>query len=248
MRELVSIIMPSYNAEKFIKESINSVLAQTYQNWELLITDDVSKDNTVSIVKQYAKNEPRIKLVEKTNNGGAGVARNDSILRARGRYIAFLDSDDLWMPEKLSKQISFMQHNKVPFSYTGYQKFTGDKKLLGEIIPPAETTYNELLNSNVIGCLTAIYDCQEIGKQFMPTIRKRQDMALWLHILKLTPKATGIQESLAYYRVDVGMSSNKIEILKWQWRLYREVEQLSIIKSLKHFVIYALKGYLKYKK
>ena len=248
MQELVSIIMPSYNAEKFIRESINSVLAQTYQNWELLITDDVSKDNTVSIVKQYAKNEPRIQLVEKTNNGGAGVARNDSILRAKGRYIAFLDSDDLWMPEKLSKQISFMQHNNVPFSYTGYQKFTGDKKLLGEIIPPAETTYNELLNSNVIGCLTAIYDCQEIGKQFMPTIRKRQDMALWLHILKLTPKAVGIQESLAYYRVDVGMSSNKIEMLKWQWRLYREVEQLSIIKSLKHFVIYALKGYLKYKK
>lgn len=240
--------MPSYNAENFIEESINSVLAQTYQNWELLITDDVSKDNTVSIVKQYAKNEPRIKLVEKTNNGGAGVARNDSILRAKGRYIAFLDSDDLWMPEKLSKQISFMQHNNVPFSYAGYQKFTGDKKLLGEIIPPAETTYNELLNSNVIGCLTAIYDCQEIGKQYMPTIRKRQDMALWLHILKLTPKAVGIQESLAYYRVDVGMSSNKIEMLKWQWRLYREVEQLSIIKSLKHFVIYALKGYLKYKK
>ena len=248
MQELVSIIMPSYNAEKFIEESINSVLAQTYQNWELLITDDVSKDNTVAIVKRYAKNEPRIRLVEKSNNGGAGVARNDSILRAKGRYIAFLDSDDLWMPEKLSKQISFMQNNKVPFSYTGYQKFTGDKKLLGEIIPPAEITYNELLNSNVIGCLTAIYDCQEIGKQYMPTIRKRQDMALWLHILKLTPKAVGIQESLAYYRVDVGMSSNKVEMLKWQWRLYREVEQLSVIKSLKHFVIYALKGYLKYKK
>lgn len=240
--------MPSYNAEKFIEESINSVLAQTYQNWELLITDDVSKDNTVAIVKRYAKNEPRIRLVEKSNNGGAGVARNDSILRAKGRYIAFLDSDDLWMPEKLSKQISFMQNNKVLFSYTGYQKFTGDKKLLGKIIPPAEITYNELLNSNVIGCLTAIYDCQEIGKQYMPTIRKRQDMALWLHILKLTPKAVGIQESLAYYRVDVGMSSNKVEMLKWQWRLYREVEQLSVIKSLKHFVIYALKGYLKYKK
>lgn len=240
--------MPSYNVEKFIEESINSVLAQTYQNWELLITDDVSKDNTVSIVKKYAKNEPRIHLVEKTNNGGAGQARNDSILRAKGRYIAFLDSDDLWMPEKLSKQISFMQHKKLAFSYTGYQKFTGDKKLLGEIIPPAETTYNELLNSNVIGCLTAIYDCQEIGKQYMPTIRKRQDMALWLDILKLTPKAVGIQESLAYYRVDVGMSSNKIEMLKWQWRLYREVEQLSIIKSLKYFLNYALKGYLKYKK
>jgi hypothetical protein len=152
------------------------------------------------------------------------------------------------MPEKLSKQISFMQNNKVPFSYTGYQKFTGVKKLLGEIIPPAETTYNELLNSNVIGCLTAIYDCRELGKQYMPTIRKRQDMALWLHILKLTPKAVGIQESLAYYRIDVGMSSNKVEMLKWQWRLYREVEHLSVIKSLKHFVIYALKGYLKYKK
>ncbi|MGY8836790.1 MAG: glycosyltransferase family 2 protein [Enterobacterales bacterium] len=248
MQELVSIIMPSYNAERFIEESINSVLSQTYQNWELLITDDVSKDNTVAIVKQYAINEPRIRLVEKSNNDGAGVARNDSILRAKGRYIAFLDSDDLWVHEKLSKQISFMQNNNVPFSYTGYQKFTGDKKLLGEIIPPAEITYNELLNSNVIGCLTAIYDCQAIGKQYMPTIRKRQDMALWLHILKLTPKAVGLQESLAHYRVDVGMSSNKAEMLKWQWRLYREVEQLSVIKSLKHFVIYALKGYLKYKK
>ncbi|GAA65000.1 hypothetical protein P20311_2804 [Pseudoalteromonas sp. BSi20311] len=248
MQELVSIIMPSYNAEKFIRESINSVLEQTYQNWELLITDDVSKDNTVSIVKQYTKNDPRIRLVEQSDNGGAGLARNDSISRAKGKYIAFLDSDDLWVPEKLHKQISFMQKNKIPFSYTGYQKFTGDKQLLGQVIPPSETTYNELLNSNVIGCLTAIYDCQALGKQYMPTIRKRQDMALWLNILKLTPKAYGIQASLAYYRVDVGMSSNKIEILKWQWRLYRDVEQLSIIKSLKHFVIYALKGYLKYKK
>lgn len=245
---LVSVIMPAYNAEKYIAQSIASVVKQGYQNWELLITDDRSNDNTQQIVKQYSNQDSRIKLFVNEKNAGAGVARNNSIKQAKGRYIAFLDSDDLWMPEKLSKQISFMQSNKVPFSYTGYQKFTGDKKLLGKIIPPVETTYNELLNSNVIGCLTAIYDRQEIGKQYMPTIRKRQDMALWLHILKLTSKAVGIQESLAYYRVDVGMSSNKIEILKWQWRLYREVEQLSVIKSLKHFVIYGLKGYLKYKK
>lgn len=245
---LVSVIMPAYNAEKYIAQSIASVVKQGYQNWELLITDDRSNDNTQQIVKQYSNQDSRIKLFVNEKNAGAGVARNNSIKQAKGRYIAFLDSDDLWVPEKLSKQISFMQSNKVPFSYTGYQKFTGDKKLLGKIIPPAETTYNELLNSNVIGCLTAIYDYQELGKQYMPTIRKRQDMALWLHILKLTPKAVGMQESLAYYRVDVGMSSNKVEMLKWQWRLYREVEQLSVIKSLKHFVIYGLKGYLKYKK
>ena len=154
---LVSIIMPAYNSEKYISESIESVIKQTYQNWELLITDDKSQDSTRTIVKSYSKKDPRIKLFFNSENGGAGVARNNSIKEANGRFIAFLDADDIWLPEKLEKQINFMLEGEYIFTYTAYQKFKGTSSL-GIFLPPSTTTYNKLLSSNVIGCLTAVYD------------------------------------------------------------------------------------------
>ena len=246
MQPLVSIIMPAYNGQKYIAQSIESVLAQTYTNFELLITDDRSTDQTIEIINRYMDQDARIDLAILPKNSGAGVARNNSIERAKGRYIAFLDSDDLWAVDKLEKQISFMIANNVALSFTGYQKFDDDK-LLGVVIPPTYTTYKKLLNGNVIGCLTAVYDSHLIGKQYMPSIRKRQDMGMWLNILKKVPKAYSLPQNLAKYRVSVGMSSNKLEILKWQWRLYREVENLPIFASIKHFLLYALNGYVKYK-
>ena len=159
---LVSVIMPAYNAEKYISESIDSVLAQSYQNWELLITDDRSSDNTQRIVEDYCINDKRIKLFINKENGGAGVARNNSIKEANGRFIAFLDSDDQWLPEKLNKQITFMLKNNYAFTFTAYQKIKG-KQLLSKVIPPLYTTYNRLLGSNVIGCLTVVYDINILG-------------------------------------------------------------------------------------
>ena len=247
MTSLVSIIMPSYNAAAFIAQSIDSVLQQSYSNWELLITDDRSSDNTIEIINQYVAKDDRIKLFIQPQNGGAGKARNNSIAQANGDYIAFLDSDDLWYPEKLEKQIAFMQQSGAALTYTGYRKFT-EAGLQGVVTPPKKVNYRKLLNSNVIGCLTAIYDAKQLGKVYMPSIRKRQDMALWLSILKKTPWAYGLTETLAQYRVDSGMSKNKFEMLKWQWRLYREVEGLGIMRAAKCQVKYAFKGFVKYTK
>ena len=242
---LVSIIMPAYNSEKYITKSIESVLAQTYKNWELLITDDRSSDNTQHIVEQYCGIDVRVRLFVNKENGGAGVARNNSIMHAKGRYIAFLDSDDLWNATKLEKQITYMLEHEYALTYTSYQKFTGDT-YLGVVTPPLSTSYSKLLSSNVIGCLTAIYDTKIVGKQFMPLIRKRQDMGLWLQILKVIPEAYCLPDVLAYYRVDSGMTQNKLKILKWQWRFYRDVVNLSFFSAAYRFFIYSIKGFLKH--
>lgn len=243
---LVSIIMPSYNSAKTIVESIESVISQTYENWELLITDDVSVDHTRDIVRTYCEKDDRIKLFELDKNSGAGASRNKSIENSKGDYIAFLDSDDLWLSDKLLTQIGFMEVNNVLLSYSAYQKFdaNGDG---GVISPPSSVTYNQLLTGNIIGCLTAIYNAKVLGKRYMPLIRKRQDMGLWLNILKDIDKAFGVENVLAKYRVDTGMTQNKLKILKWQWAFYREVVGLSFFKTIKCFILYAYKGFLKSK-
>lgn len=244
---LVSIIMPSHNSEKTISESVESVLAQSYQNFELLITDDCSQDATVSIIERYQAIDQRIKLFVFNENQGAGAARNNSIKQAQGRFIAFLDSDDIWHPEKLEKQVNFMLKNKYALTYSAYQKFSvkGD---CGVIFPPQETSYNRLLYSNVIGCLTAMYDTELIGKRYMPLIRKRQDMGLWLDILKTIPKAYCLNEVLAKYRVDTGMTQNKLTVLSYQWKFYREEVRLSWWRSCFTFIIYAYLGFIKSRK
>jgi teichuronic acid biosynthesis glycosyltransferase TuaG len=242
---LVSVIMPAYNAEQYIAQSIDSVISQSYTNWELLITDDRSTDSTQAIVKAYADSDTRIKLFINAENGGAGISRNNSIKKAKGRYIAFLDADDQWLPEKLTTQISFMLKNDYAFTFTAYQKIEGDEKK-GIVMPPESTCYKKLLSSNVIGCLTAVYDVEKLGKKYMPLIRKRQDMGLWLDILKTLPTAQSIPNVLALYRVDSGMTQNKLAILKWQWRFYRDVVKLNIFKATYHFFIYSVKGFLKH--
>ena len=247
MNHLVSIITPSYNCEQVISETIGSVLSQTYQDWELLITDDKSTDKSIDIINRYVRTDSRIQLFINQENEGAGNARNNSIKHAKGRFIAFLDSDDIWLPDKLEKQINFMLSNQYAFTYTAYQKFTSEEDF-GVVIPPASITYNRLLHSNVIGCLTAIYDTAYVGKQYMPLIRKRQDMGLWLNILKIVPKAYCLNEVLAKYRIDSGMSQNKLSAVKYQWKFYRNVVGLGFFRSLFVFSGYAFKGYLKSKK
>ncbi|MCL1049588.1 glycosyltransferase family 2 protein [Shewanella abyssi] len=244
MQPLVSIIMPAYNSSEFICESIDSVLSQTYMNWELIITDDFSTDGTQNIIENYARKDNRIKFHFQDANLGAGAARNKSIRKSNGRFIAFLDSDDLWLQNKLEVQVKFMVDNDVALSYSGYKKFS--RQGVGGIVKPQQTVnYKQLLCSNVIGCLTAMYDSHLMGKRYMPLIRKRQDMGLWLDILKDIDCAKAIPEVLAMYRVDSGMTQNKFHVLKYQWRFYRDVVGLSRVKSLMFFVIYSYKGFIK---
>ncbi|AEX20711.1 glycosyl transferase family protein [Vibrio sp. EJY3] len=243
---LVSIVMPTYNSEKTVSESIQSVRSQTYKNWELIIVDDRSTDNTWKVIQTYADKYDNIHVYQNKENLGAGASRNFAIKKAKGRFIAFLDSDDLWMENKLSEQIPFMIENGYPLTYTHYTRFNGTGEL-NVVTAPEYITYNKLIYSNVIGCLTAVYDTKSLGKRYMPLIRKRQDMGLWLDILKDTPKAYCLPKPLAKYRMDTGMTANKLTVLSYQWRFYRDVVGLSLPKSLFTFAVYAVKGTMKHR-
>lgn len=245
MFPLVSIVMASYNSELTIRESIDSIINQSYENWELLITDDCSIDDTQEIVRNYASLDSRISFFVNDVNSGAGFSRNESIVRSKGKYIAFLDSDDIWLPCKLEKQVKFMEDESILFSYTSYQKFSKNG-LRGNYIPPLTVTYNELLYGCVIGCLTVMFNAEVLGRQTMPLIRKRQDMGLWLKLLELCGKAYALHDVLALYRVDSGMSKNKIDAALFQWKLYRDVLGLNLFKSIKCFFFYSVKGFFKY--
>ncbi|MCR9559860.1 glycosyltransferase family 2 protein [Vibrio alginolyticus] len=244
--KLVSIIMPTYNSTGTVVESIQSVLSQTYKNWELIIVDDRSTDNTWQVIQTYADKYDNIRVYQNKENLGAGASRNFAIKKARGRFIAFLDSDDLWTEDKLAEQIPFMLENNYPLTYTHYSRFTSEEEL-SVVTAPEYTTYKKLMYSNVIGCLTAVYDAQALGKRYMPLIRKRQDMGLWLDILKDTPKAYCLPKPLAKYRMDSGMTANKFSVLSYQWKFYRDVVGLSLPRSLFTFSVYAVKGTMKHR-
>lgn len=233
MLELVSIITPLYNAEKYIISTIQSIQAQSYKNWEMIIIDDLSTDNSSGIVEKYINKDKKIKLIKLRKNCGGAVARNRGIKEAKGKYIAFLDSDDLWHPQKLEKQVKFMEKNSFNFTYTQYEKIDEEGNKLNEIVKSkAKVSYNELLKSNQIGCLAAMYNAGKLGKIYMPLIRKRQDYALWLQVLKKSVYGYCLKENLAQYRIVNGsVSSNKINLIKYNWKLFRKIEKLSILKS-----------------
>jgi glycosyltransferase involved in cell wall biosynthesis len=244
--DLVSVIMPTYNSAAFMDVSVRSVLAQTYPHWELLIADDASSDDSHKKAQQYALEDSRIRALRLPVNGGAAEARNLAIREARGRYIAFLDSDDCWLPVKLEHQVAAMQANNWPFTYTSYTKVDESGRILGEVGVPSSVTYGELLKTCVIGCLTAMYDTRALGKVEMPLIRKRQDFGLWLRILKKTPRAYGLQEPLAIYKVrGDSISANKKSAASYTWKLYREVENLPLPYALWIFANYAVRGVLR---
>jgi len=245
---MVSIITPSHNAEKFIALTIESVLAQTYQEWEMIVVDDLSSDNTVQVIEDYAQNDPRIKLIKLEQKSGPAVARNRAIEASRGQYIAFLDADDLWMPEKLEKQISFMIKHDLAFTYSSYKVINVEDEALTTFVTLSEISYESMLKTCSVGCLTAVYDKEKIGKMYMPKLPKRQDYALWLSILKKIGATEGLLEPLACYRIgQTSVSSNKINAAVWQWKVYRDVEQLGLAKSIYYFANYAYFGIKKYR-
>lgn len=211
---------------------VQTVLNQTYSNWELLITDDCSTDGTFEVIKGYAERDSRIKIFRLKKNSGPGVARNNSISNSTGRFIAFCDSDDQWTSEKLATQVKFMLEKNCALSYTSYD-IVNEEGIYESVVRAKQwVDYKTMLKNNYIGCLTAMYDTNLVGKIFMPDIRKRQDWALWLAILKKTDKACGINESLAKYRKrSDSMSVKKIDLVKYNWKVYNEIEEYSIVKS-----------------
>lgn len=243
-----SIITPSYNSSKFFFETISSVYAQTFSDWEMIVVDDCSSDNSVEIIQGFVTQDSRIKLIQLQKNSGAAVARNKAIEVAKGRYIAFLDSDDLWLPGKLEKQLAFMQSNNVPFSYTAYDKVDENGRVFGHIGVPERVSYSDLLKTCSIGCLTAMYDTEYFGKVYMPINTKREDFATWLQLLKKVDYAYGLNETLAQYRVYQNQTSaKKVKMAKENWHLYREIEGLNLIKASYYFSHYAVRGLLRTK-
>ncbi|WP_104516506.1 glycosyltransferase family 2 protein [Acinetobacter indicus] len=248
MSYLVSIITPSYNSVDFIQSTIHSIQNQSLDNWELIIVDDCSKDNSCKLIQEYVNSDTRIKLIRLTENSGAAVARNKGIENASGRFIAFLDSDDTWHPEKLEKQINFMLKNDYDFTFTHYHQVDENGKKIGDLSFPIKVNYYDLLKTCVIGCLTAMYDTKKIGKVYFPLIRKRQDFALWLKILKQVDYAYCLPEDLASYTVrSDSISANKWKAAQFNWKLYREIEKLNLISSIYYFSHYALRGILRTK-
>lgn len=230
---LVSVVTAVYNSERVIRDCILSVQSQTYSQWEHILVDDCSRDGGPAIIQDLAKSDPRIRYHRLTVNSGPGIARNQAIELARGRFIAFLDSDDVWHPHKLEKQIHFMLSTGHPFTFTSYNHMdAGGKSLKKEVAAPIKVTYKSALLKNPIGCLTAVYDSRFYGKQYMPAIRKRQDYALWLRLLKKAD-GYGLQEVLASYRTgNDSVSSNKLSLVKYEWLIYRKEEGLSLFRSL----------------
>ena len=244
---LVSIIMPSYNASRFITESIKSVIVQTYQNWELLIADDCSKDSSVEVIKKIIDKDQRIKLISLLKNVGAAAARNVAIEHANGQYIAFLDSDDVWEPEKLERQLAFMKENKYAFTYSEYYVMEEDGKKTGSFIRiPSSLSYRQYLRNTIIGCLTVVIDRNIVGDFRMPLIKSSHDMALWLLIMKRGYKAYGIKEVLAGYRlVSTSNTAKKWKAAKDVWRVYRKIEHLSVLFSAFCFCGYVFNAVIK---
>lgn len=230
-----------FNSEEFISESINSVMNQSYHNWELLLIDDCSTDKTIEIVNQYIVENNKIKLFKSELNQGAALSRNRGIKAAQGDYIAFLDADDLWKPNKLEIQIAFMETNQCDVCFSSYEQIDEKGKPLNKLIQALpELTYQKYLKSNYIGNLTGIYNAKTLGKITAPNLRKRQDWLLWLAAIKKSGKpAQGIQESLAYYRVRKNsMSSNKIDLLKHNYWVYKKGLGFSTLKSIGYMLIF----------
>lgn len=241
---LISVITPAYNAERFIGGTIKSVLDQTYTNWEMVIVDDRSTDDTAKIVGDYQRLDSRIQLHVLEENSGAAVARNTAMKHAKGRYIAFLDSDDQWFPEKLEKQLRFMQEKDIAFSFTKYIRMEEDGTLRDNISQAPESVgYEDLMKHCVIGCLTVMIDREKTGHLEMVNIRTRQDYAYWLALTKRGFRAYGLPEVLSKYRiVENSISRNKMKAAKRQWYVYRQIEKQNLPKSIYYFFHYATRG------
>lgn len=244
MQEKVSIITPTYNSQNYIEETIKSVIMQTYKNWELIIVDDNSSDNTCAFVEKWLLKDERVHLFKLNENSGAAVARNLALHNSTGRFIAYLDSDDLWYPEKLNHQVEFMLKGKYGFSCTSYEVIDSYGNSMNKFIyMKNKLDYNGFLTNNLLQTVGIMCDTSIVDKKYMemPLMRRRQDAATWLQILKNGNACYGMDEILAKYRrVEGSLSSNKFKAAKGVWFLYRKVEHLSLVFSCYCFIRYAM--------
>lgn len=244
---MVSIITPCYNAADYIGDAIESVLSQTYQDWEMIIVDDCSSDNSAAIIQNYARKDPRITYLKtESPSGSPAKPRNIAIERAKGRFIAFLDSDDVWMPTKLESQIAVLEDNQVAVVFSNYEKINeGGERRQRFVIACKEVGYNKLLKGNVIANSTGMYDSKKVGKVYSSYVH-HEDYVLWLSILKQGYVARNTNQIHALYRLRTGsVSANKFKVLGWQWRIYREIEQLSVLKTMYCFAHYVVQAIIK---
>lgn len=244
----VSIITPCYNAEKYLEETIQSVLHQTFQDWEWIITDDGSKDNSIQIIEKY--NDPRIILIKAEKNGGAGYARNLSLERATGRFITFLDADDVWDTNFLEEMVSFMKRENAELAYSNYARC--DENLVPKIADfkaDKVVNFNNLLKTCRLSLLSSMYDSRRVGKEFFPEGNKREDHTMWLNLLKKIPEGKPLPKTMAKYRMlPNSVSRKKSDIIKDQYLVYKDFMKFSTLKSMYYTAHWAFNGFIKYSK
>ena len=245
---MISIVVPVHNAEKFLEETIKSVMAQTYTDWELLLVDDCSKDASKTIASGYEAMDKRIRLIALEENVGAAKARNVGIRESKGAYLAFLDADDIWVKEKLERELGFMKEKQAAFVFSGYEFADEQAVGTGKIVKVPETiNYKQALKNTTIFTSTVLFDRSKIDTELllMPDV-KSEDTATWWQILKTGIEAYGLNENLVLYRRSANtLSSNKFEAIKRIWYLYRKVEKLNIFSSCYNFIGYAVRAVLR---
>ena len=244
----VSIVCAAYNCSKYLTDTIQSVLDQSYKNWELIIVNDCSEDNTLKVAKAYAEKDDRIKVLSNRKNLGPAATRNKGIEVAVGQFLTFLDGDDLWKPQFIEKSLDYSLSNGYAFVFASYERVDEELNALYKpFIVPTKISYEGILKTCPISCLTAFLHIEKIGKYYMPDIEKRQDYGLWLSILKKVEFAYGIKEPVAIYRIRKGsVSRNKYKAMLYVWKIYRDVEKIGPLKSLYLIVVYAYNGLKKY--
>lgn len=244
----VSIITPCYNCSKYIAETIECVMSQTFKDWEWIITDDKSKDNSLEIIKKF--NDPRIIVIESLTNGGAGHARNLSLEKASGRYITFLDADDYWEPTFLEEMVSFMKNNGYELAYSNYARCNDQlQPVIADFQADKRVTFNNLLKTCRLSLLSSMYDSQRVGKEYFPKGSKREDHVMWLNLLKKIPFGEPYPKTLARYRMHASsVSRNKKNIVVDQYLVYKEHMNFSTLKSLYYTLNWAINGFMKYSK
>lgn len=244
----VSIITPCYNSEKYIEETIQSVLSQTFQDWEWLITDDGSTDASVEVIERYA--DPRIILIKAEKNGGAGYARNLSLKKASGRFITFLDADDVWEPIFLEEMIGFMKRQNAELAYSNYARCNENlEPQIADFKADKIVTFNNLLKTCRLSLLSSMYDSQRVGKEYFPEGNKREDHTMWLNLLKKIPEGQPLPKTMAKYRMlPTSVSRKKTDIIKDQYLVYKDFMKFSTLKSMYYTAHWAFNGFIKYSK
>lgn len=242
---MISIVVPVYNVEGFIKETIDCVKRQTMTDWELLLVDDCSTDRTLQVMEDMAKDDERIRIIRQPANMGAANARNRGVLEARGRYLAYLDADDLWRETRLEEGLRFMEEKDAAFVFSGYEFADHNGNGLGKVVRvPKTLNYRQALKNTTIFTSTVLFDLEKIAKELvsMPLV-KSEDTATWWKILRNGYTAYGLDRNLVLYRRSAGtLSSNKVEAIRRIWHLYRKVEHLNVFYSFYNFAFYALRA------